>query len=140
VTVHLDASVLVPLFAIDSLNSRAEKALRSLQNELIVSDLSAAEFSSVIARRVRTRDLRAEEARTAFLNFDIWCNRYSRLVNIERIDFSQAIGLMRRLELSLRTPDALHIAIAQRIGGTLLTFDKRMASAARVLGIDLMVG
>ena len=74
VSVYLDVNVIVPLFVVDPLNGRAEKALRRLHEDLIVSDFSAAEFSSVIARRVRTHDLRAEEARTAFVNFDSWCN------------------------------------------------------------------
>jgi uncharacterized protein len=106
----------------------------------MVSDFSAAEFSSVIARRVRTRDLRAEEARTAFANFDSWCVRYTRQVEIDTTDISGASGLMRRLDLSLRTPDALHIAIAQRTGCRLLTFDRSMANVARALGVEIVKG
>jgi uncharacterized protein len=70
VSVYLDVNVIIPLFAVDLLSDRAEKALRNLDDDLVVSDFCAAEFSSVIARRVRTRDLRAEEARTAFSNFE----------------------------------------------------------------------
>ena len=40
---------------------------------------------------------------------------------------------MRRLDL--RTGDALNIAIAQRIGALLVTFDDEMAVNARLLGI-----
>ena len=68
VSVYLDANVLVPLFAIDPLTQRADMALRRLHDDLIVSDFSGAEFSSATARRVRTRDLRADEAQTAFAN------------------------------------------------------------------------
>jgi hypothetical protein len=35
------------------------------------------------------------------------------------------------LDLMLRTQDALHIAIAQRVGAELLTFGRQMANAAR---------
>jgi predicted nucleic acid-binding protein len=138
VSVYLDVNVIVPLFAIDPLNSRTDKTLRGLHEDLIVSDFSAAEFSSVIARRVRTRDLRAVEARTAFSNFDTWCTRHTRLVKIESIDILRATGLMRRLDISLRTPDALHIAIVQRIGCTLLTFDRMMAAAARAVRVSVI--
>jgi hypothetical protein len=41
VSVYLDANVLVPLFAIDPLTTRADTALRRLRDGLIVSDLSA---------------------------------------------------------------------------------------------------
>jgi predicted nucleic acid-binding protein len=140
VSVYLDVNVIVPLFVADLLNDRAEKTLRNLDDDLIVSDFSAAEFSSVIARRVRTRDLRAEEARTAFSNFDSWCTRYSRRVEIDTIDVSGASSLMRRLDLALRTPDALHIAIVHRTSCKLLTFDRSMARVARTLGIEIVPG
>ena len=140
VSVYLDVNVIVPLFAIDPLNERAEKALRGLHDDLIVSNFSAAEFSAVIARRVRTRDLRAGEARAAFSNFDTWCARHTQLVEIDSSDIAGATGLMRRLDLSLRTPDALHIAMVQRAGCKLLTFDRTMATAARTLGVELVKG
>ena len=139
-SVYLDVNVIVPLFAVDLLGHRAEKALRKLDDDVVVSDFCAAEFSSVIAQRVRTRDLRAEDARTAFSNFDNWCARYTRRVEIDTLDVSGASGLMRRLDLSLRTPDALHLAIVHRTSCKLLTFDKSMASAAQALGIELVSG
>ena len=37
---------------------------------LIVSDFAAAEFSSVIARHVQTKDIKKDDARIAFSNFD----------------------------------------------------------------------
>jgi predicted nucleic acid-binding protein len=138
VSVYLDANVIVPLFAVDPLNNRAQKALRRLDDSLILSDFSVAEFSSVMARRVRMRILRAEEARTAFSNFDIWRARHARLIRIESIDISSATDLIRRLDLSLRTPDALHIALIRRIGCKLLTFDKVLAGVAQALGLEVI--
>jgi uncharacterized protein len=138
VSVYFDASALVALFVVDAHSERANKALRGLRQDLIVSNLSVAEFCSVIVRRVRTRDLSAEEGRTAFANVDTWCARHSRAVEIDRIDFSGAIALMRRLDLPLRTPDALHISIAQRIGCALMTFDKALEDVARALDIELI--
>ena len=49
-----------------------------------------------------------------------------------------ADALVRRLDLGLRAPDALHIATARRLGATLFTFDLGMASAARMLGLSLL--
>jgi predicted nucleic acid-binding protein len=57
VSVYLDASVLVALFTNDPLTARAETFLRANPLVLIISDFTAAEFSSVIARHVRTRDI-----------------------------------------------------------------------------------
>jgi predicted nucleic acid-binding protein len=140
VSVYLDVNVLVALFVIDPLNSRADKAAGGLHDELAVSNLSAAEFSAVVARRVRTRDLRPAEARTAFANFDAWCARYTRMIMLDGSDISGANRLIRRLDFPLRTPDALHIAIAQRCGCALLTFDRPMARTAQELGIAVVKG
>lgn len=137
-SVYLDVNVIVALFAIDPLNDRADKAMRTVHDDLVVSDLSAAEFSSVIARRVRTRDLRPDEARTAFANFDAWCARHISFIEIDGSDVAGAAALMRRLDFPLRTPDALYIAIAQRAGCALLTFDRTMAKVARALGVTVI--
>lgn len=92
-SVYLDASALVALFVADVHNDQANKILRSSREDLIVSNLSVAEFSSVIARRVRTRDLSASEARTAYSNVDTWCAVHSRYVEVDHVDFSGAITL-----------------------------------------------
>jgi predicted nucleic acid-binding protein len=44
---------------------------------------------------------------------------------------------LRRLDLTLRAPDAINIALAQRLEATLFTFDAKMAGAAKVLGVDV---
>jgi hypothetical protein len=46
--------------------------------------------------------------------------------------------LLRRLDLRLRTPDAVDIAIARRIGADLLTYDEKMAICARMLGLKVL--
>jgi predicted nucleic acid-binding protein len=45
---------------------------------------------------------------------------------------------LRRLDLTLRTPDALNIAIAQRAASVLMTFDEKMAANAHALGTPLV--
>lgn len=137
-TVYLDVNVIVALFAVDTLNDKADRAMRAVHDDLVVSNLTAAEFSAVIARHVRIRDLRAGEARAAFANFDMWCGRHTRLVEIGASDVANAIALMRRLDFPLRTPDALHLAIVQRAGCTLLTFDRTLTKVARALRVSVI--
>jgi predicted nucleic acid-binding protein len=138
VSVYFDTNVLVALFSDDALTRRADKALRELLDIVVVSDLTAAEFAAVVGRRVRTRKLPVVGATAAFLAFDDWCARDTLRIHIESIDVAKAAGFLRRFDLTLRTPDALHIAMAQRISAQLLTFDKIMASAARALGIAVL--
>ena len=134
-SLYLDASVLVALFTSDALTARADAWLRARQPVVIVSDFAAAEFASAIARRVRTGELTADDARGVFATFDDWTARVAGRVETSPADVSTAAAYLRRLDLTLRTPDALNIAIAQRIGAELLTFDQKMAASASTLGL-----
>jgi hypothetical protein len=60
--------------------------------------------------------------------------RSAQRTELAPIDIAAATTYLRRLDLPLRTPDAIHIAIALRIGATLVTFDRQMAVSARSLG------
>jgi predicted nucleic acid-binding protein len=55
-------------------------------------------------------------------------------------DVCRCVGrtLVRRVDLGLRAPDAINIAIAQRCGAHLLTFDAKMARSARTLGVNVV--
>jgi predicted nucleic acid-binding protein len=121
----------------DALTSRADSFLRSSDTVSIVSDFAAAEFASAIARRVRIRDLTRDQARATFSTFDAWIGQAVQWAETTTRDVALAAGLLRRLELTLRTPDALNIAIAERLGATLATFDKKMALSARRMGISV---
>jgi uncharacterized protein len=139
VSVYLDASVLVALFTDDPFTLRADTFLRANAWVLIVSDYAAAEFASVIARHVRTRDITPKNARIAFSTFDAWTARATQRTEIRAADVTAAEAFLRRLDLTLRTPDAVNIAIAQRIGATLVTFDDKMIASARALGTPVAV-
>ena len=133
----LDASAIVPLFVNDHFTDRITAFLIANQPELLVSDFAAAEFASVIARRVRTNNITEDEARAAFSAFDIWTVRAVQKVEARPADMVGAASFMRRLDLNLRTPDALNIAIAQRLAVELVTFDEKMAANARQLGVSV---
>ena len=133
-TVYLDASILVALFTRDHLSARADAFLRSSLPVLVVSNFAAAEFSSALARRVRTGEMTPDDARLAFSNFDAWTSRSTQPAELVAADVAAAQAFLRRLDLTLRTPDALNIAIALRIGAELATFDEKMAASAHLLG------
>jgi predicted nucleic acid-binding protein len=59
-------------------------------------------------------------------------------VVIEAVDLRHATQFVRRFDLMLRAPDALHAAVCQRLGPTLVTFDQRLARAAAALGIPVL--
>lgn len=137
-TVYLDASVLVSLFVRDVNTPRADGLLREAVPVLIVSDFGVAEFSSGVARRVRTGDLSVTDAHTAFATFEGWMARTVQRIEMVPADVTTATAFIRRLDLNLRAPDALNLAIAQRVGARLMTFDVGMEASARKLGVPLL--
>jgi predicted nucleic acid-binding protein len=135
VSLYLDANILVALLTSEPLSERADEFLRNNPQVLIVSDFAAAEFASAIARRVRTRETTIGDAQKDLAEFDVWAARSSERIDLNPRDVATATAYLRRLDLTLLTPDALHIAIAGRLDATLVTFDRGMASAARALGM-----
>jgi uncharacterized protein len=137
-SVYLDASVLVALFADDPRTDAATAILRANPRPPIVSDFAAAEFASATARLVRMGDITAEGARAGFALFDVWVAQKAVRVETSAQDIAGAAAFIRRLDLTLRAPDAIHIAIAQRLDADLFTFDAAMAIAARALGTSVI--
>lgn len=135
--IYCDTSVLVALFTDDSFSKQADLLFRGQAFVAVVSDFGSAEFASAISRHVRMRELTLEEARESFADFDTWVANTAKTVETISADIRFAETILRRLDLSLRTPDALNIAIAQRIGAELATFDSRMAENAKALGVAL---
>jgi predicted nucleic acid-binding protein len=133
--VYLDASVLVALLTNDPFTARAEAFIRANTPVLIVSDFASAEFASAIARRVRTGEITLDDGRIVFSTFDAWTARAARREQTKAADVAATAAFLRRFDLNLRTADALNIAIAQRLGATLVTFDVKMAASARMLGM-----
>ena len=119
---------------VDALTARADAFFRANTPVLIVSDLAAAEFASAVARRVRTGNITSDEARRGFSAFDMWTGRATLREEMVTADVRAAGAFLRRLDLSLRATDALNIAIAQRVGAALVTFDEKMEASARMLG------
>jgi predicted nucleic acid-binding protein len=133
---YLDASVIVPLFLADPFTGRAETLLRSKDLELIVADWAVLEVTNVVARRVRIQALMGQEALRIRADFDSWRGRSAADAETTRADVAAATQLVRRFDLVLRGPDAIHITIAQRLGANLFTFDERMSTAAAAVGVE----
>ncbi|WP_375456474.1 type II toxin-antitoxin system VapC family toxin [uncultured Methylobacterium sp.] len=136
--VYLDTSVLVALLTDDPLTERADAFFRSRAPIAVVSDFAAAEFASALGRRVRMNEIDAEQARAAFSTLDHWLLRVAHRVELNPSDVADAATFLRRLDLTLRTPDALNIALCRRASAVLATFDDKMAAAAQALGLEIV--
>ena len=133
----LDASVLVSLIAREPTSQRIDDVLLR-QSPPLVSDFCVAESSAAIARLVRTGDRTPAEADDLFDHLDVWIASTSDRVVVDQGDIAMATDLVRRHDLVLRTPDAIHIAAATRLEATILTLDRGMARAAAALGVSYL--
>lgn len=106
---------------------------------LVVSEFASAEVASALSRLVRIGTMTADEAKARLIAFDAWRSEGSHPVDILASDMGLANTYVRQFDLMLRAPDALHAAICRRLDLTLVTLDRRLATAARALGVNVIV-
>ena len=136
-SVYLDASVLLPTLVTEPRSKAVERFLGQADDGLVVSEFAAAEVASGISRLVRTRVLAPDFADSRLTEFDLWREDRTVAIEIEGADVRSAAMIVRRFELMLRTPDALHIAICRRLDASLATLDLRLAEVAVELGVKI---
>ena len=134
---YLDASVLLPTLIEEPASAAVDAYMLSGGQEFLVSDVAAAEVASALSRLVRMGLLDAADAAARLADFEIWRAAMSSPIDISASDVRLAYAYVRRFDLMLRAPDALHIAIARRLDVALATLDKRLANAARELGVPV---
>jgi predicted nucleic acid-binding protein len=139
VSAYLDASALVATLVREPGSVAIDAFLEQYDGTIGVSDLAAAEVASALSRLVRTRLIAQEDAEARLSDFDTWRSIRTETIDIEPSDARLANTYVRRFDLMLRAPDALHAAICRRLDLTLVTLDQRLAKAARELGIEVRV-
>jgi hypothetical protein len=77
------------------------------------------------------------DASARLADFDAWRTAMTSRVDIQASDVRLAYIYVRRFDLQLRAPDALHVAVARRLDAGLVTLDRRMATAAWELGVSV---
>ncbi len=137
-SIYLDASLVIPTLVEEPL-SGAVKAYLGTRPERLISDFAAAEVASGLSRLVRTGLLTAAEAAARLADFEAWRAATSSPVEVHPADVRLAYAYVRRFDLMLRAPDALHLAIARRLDATLVTLDRRLEHAAQQFGISAEV-
>jgi uncharacterized protein len=136
---YLDTSVLLPTLIAEPATEAVYDCLGACEQELLISDFAAAEVASALSRLIRMAVLTDADASARLADFDAWRAAMSMPVDIGASDARLAYMYVRRFDLGLRAPDALHLAIARRLDATLITLDRRLAAAAREMGIAVNV-
>jgi uncharacterized protein len=136
--IYLDTSFLIGLFvATDAFAGRAKTFYTTAEDRFIVSDYATAEFASVISKLTRMSVVTRGEAARIFDDFDAWRARSADPEDVDGVDVRLATAIIRRLDLNIRAPDAINLAIAQRLGASIATFDLGLSDNAAGLGISV---
>ena len=129
----------MPLFVPEPASAEITALLGGSPKPLIVTEFAAGEFAAALSRLVRTNRLSEHTARASLVDFDSWRIGYCLSPPHAAVDILVAATFVRRFDLKLLLPDAIHAATCQRLGATLITFDRRLADAATALGIAARV-
>ncbi|WP_293903019.1 type II toxin-antitoxin system VapC family toxin [Phenylobacterium sp.] len=132
---YLDASAILPTLVEEPGSRAIDNFIGSAGEALMIGEFAAAEVASALSRLVRTGVLERDDAMARLSDFDAWRAVATEDVDLQASDVRLANIFVRRFELMLRTPDALHAAICRRGDHLLVTMDRRLAAAAEELGV-----
>lgn len=136
---YIDASVILPMLVTEGASDAIDAFMEGLTDRPVVSEYAAGETASALSRLVRMNQLDAADVRARLLDFDSWRASDAVSIDTEAADIRLAAIFVRRLELGMRMPDAVHAAMCHRLGHMLVTLDLRLAGAASALGIAITV-
>lgn len=135
-SVYFDTSAVVALLTDDAHSSAVEGWLEQ-GHDIVISQWVLTEFSSALGLQFRQQRLTLAEivqAEAALLGL---VQQEFRLERVENDDVVRARALLVQ-DRSLRSPDALHLAVAMRLGAAFATFDVNQARSARALGLAVL--
>lgn len=132
---YLDTSVLVPLFVPEPESDSLRSWFASHARETFaISDWTLTEFASAMGIKVRSKGLKPDHAKRAYVLMQEMADESLTVFTPTRADYSKAAEQLGHHALGLRAGDALHLAIAQNHGADrLYTMDQRLIEAARKL-------
>lgn len=132
---YLDASAILPTLIEEAGSAAVDQFVADNDEPLIVSEFAAAEVASALSRLARTGLLDREDAERRMADFDAWRAAAATDLDLHAADARLAHVFVRRFDLMLRAPAALHVAMCRRDDHLLVTLDKRLAAAAIELGV-----
>lgn len=141
--IYIDTSVLAAIFFRESGAADLLARLESQRKKkLMISAWTLTEMAGVGGIKQRTGAIDAATRQQALANFQRFASAHLGTVEIEPADFRTAAVLIES-PAALRSGDALHLAVARRLGAPLASIDRRLCAATDALGlarVDLMLG
>ncbi len=134
--IYVDTTVLVAYYCPEPLSEKVEDYLTK-HTEPVISALTEIELFSAVSKKVRTKEMRQKDARRVVARFlaDIE-NDYYVYLPIEASHYRLARDWIGMFSLSLRSLDALHLAISSSEGLDIVTTDPGLFKSAKSLSIN----
>ncbi len=136
---YVDTSLIAAYYTPEPLSDQVEEFLRS-QDRPGVSSLTELELFSALSRKVREEGLDPADAGKVGARFLAHLeNEFYTRVPVEAGHYRLAREWLGLFKTSLRSLDALHLAVASTGGLTVATADLGLSKSARVLGLEVLL-
>lgn len=134
---YFDTSFIAPLYIPEPNSDEVRQLTYNLAQQYIaISEWTCVEFSSMVARRVRMRQLGESAAQGLLTAFERISHTQFAVLTPSQADYRLADLLLRNFTTGLRAGDALHLAIAKNHGAShIYSLDQGLIKAAAMLGL-----
>ena len=134
--IYLDTSVLGAIFFREPGAANLVTILESQRKaKLMISAWTLTEMASIGGIKQRTGAIDAETRQQAIANFQRFASMHLGTVEVDPADFRTAAVLIES-PVALRAGDALHLAVARRLGARIASLDHRLCAAIKLLGLS----
>lgn len=136
--VYVDTSVIVSILVPESTSERSRQWLEAQETgTMAISTWVDTELSSALALKVRIGELSRDSMQHALFLFRTCILPGMICHEVVTSDFKQAQNYLESADLPLRAGDAMHLAIASRLGTAIATNDIKLQDAAKALKFEV---
>ena len=136
---YLDTSVVAAYYCPEEISDKAERYILG-DNEPVISTLVSVELASALSRKIREKTMSEPDARKVWGQFNHHrLDGYYTEKPVEASHYNQATEWILQFKTTLRTLDALHLAVAYEASLPILTADHQLARTAEKLGIKYLL-
>jgi len=134
---YVDTSLLVAYYCPEPLSEKAEIFLTS-HSPQVISTLTELEMFSAVSRKVRVKDLNRPAAHRILAKFLSHLDgHFFACLPVATHHLRLARDWIGQFNTSLRSLDALHLAVASLEGLTMVTADRDLAESAKILSLNV---
>lgn len=137
--VYVDTSVLVAYYCPEALSEKVEEFLLN-QDRVAISNLTELELFSALSRKIREAEIeRADAGKISARFLSHIDGNFLEYLTVEPHHFRLARDWIGLFSTSLRSLDALHLAIASSAGVPIVTADLGLVKSASSLGVETVL-